>query len=266
MDYINLSFFDLALASSLILINGGISFALGLGLERTLLVNTVRMTVQLMAIGFVLKFIFMQTSPIWTIGLALIMVALAGREILSRQTYQLKGINAYGLGASTLFCVGFICTLFAIFLLVQPEPWYSPRYFLPILGMIIGNTMTGIGLGMETLTTSIKRDLKLVEDRLSMGEPRFVALGDHIKNSMKTGMMPIINAMAASGIISLPGMMTGQIISGVDPIEATKYQLMIMFLIAGGTALGTTGGVVGMVYLLTDDRHRLRLERIKETK
>jgi len=97
MDYINLSFFDLALASSLILINGGISFALGLGLERTLLINTVRMPVQLMAIGFVLKFIFMQTSPVWTIGLALIMVALVGREILSRQTHQLKGINAYGL-------------------------------------------------------------------------------------------------------------------------------------------------------------------------
>lgn len=266
MNYINLSLLDLGLASFLIFINGGLSLALGLGLERTLLINTVRMTVQLMAIGFVLKFIFMQTSPFWTFGLALIMIALAGREILSRQTYHLKGFKAYGLGASTLFFVGFFCTLFAIGLLVQPDPWYSPQYFLPILGMIIGNTMTGIGLGMETFTTSIKREQGAVEGRLSLGQPRFIALGDHVRQAMKTGMMPIINAMAASGIISLPGMMTGQIIAGVDPIEATKYQLMIMFLIAGGTALGTTGGVIGMVYLLTDDRHRLRLERITQKK
>lgn len=263
MDYINLSLIDLGLASLLILINGGISLCLGLGLERTLLINTARMVVQLLAIGFVLKFIFMQTSSLWTFGLAFIMIALAGREILSRQTHQLKGGKAYGLGATILFIVGFTCTLFAMLTLLQPDPWYSPRYFLPILGMIIGNTMTGIGLGMETLTTSIKRDQNLVEDRLALGEPRFFALSEHIKKALKTGMMPIINAMAASGIISLPGMMTGQIISGVDPIEATKYQLMIMFLIAGGTALGTSGGVLGMVYLLTDERHRLRLERIK---
>ena len=262
MDYINLSLIDLGLASLLILINGGISLSLGLGLERTLAVNTTRMVVQLLAIGFVLKFIFMQTSSFWTFGLAFIMIALAGREILSRQTLRLKGAKAYALGSTILFIVGFTCTFFAMLALLQPDPWYSPRYFLPILGMIIGNTMTGIGLGMETLTTSIKSDQTLIEDRLALGEPRFFALGEHIKKAMKTGMMPIINAMAASGIISLPGMMTGQIISGVDPIEATKYQLMIMFLIAGGTALGTTGGVLGMVYLLTDERHRLRLERI----
>ncbi len=88
------------------------------------------------------------------------------------------------------------------------------------------------------------------------------ALKDYMRQALKSGMMPIINAMAASGIVSLPGMMTGQIIAGVDPIDATKYQLMIMFLIAGGTALGTTAGVYGMAYLLTDERHRLRAERL----
>ncbi len=263
MDYISLSFFDLALAALLMLINGGLSIGLGLGLERTLLVNSLRMTVQLMLIGFVLKFIFVQTNPLWTFGLALIMILLAGREILARQSYRLKGHQAYGLGTGTLLMVGFFCTLFAIGLLVQPDPWYSPRYVLPILGMVLGNTMTGIGLGMETLTTSIKSERGVIEGRLSLGEPRFVALKGHIRKAMKNGMMPIINAMAASGVISLPGMMTGQIISGVDPVDATKYQLMIMFLIAGGTALGTTMGVLGMGFLLTDERHRLRLDRLK---
>jgi putative ABC transport system permease protein len=265
MDYISLSTADMVLASSLILVNGGLSIALGLGLERTLFINSVRMLVQLTAIGFVLKFIFAQTTPIWTIGLAMIMIGFAGHEILARQSNRFTGLKAYGLGTGVLLFVGFVCTVFSIGALVQPDPWYAPRYVLPILGMVIGNTMTGIGLGMETLTSSVKREQSVIEARLAMGEPRFTALKGHIRRAMRSGMMPIINAMAASGIISLPGMMTGQIISGVDPLDATKYQLMIMFLIAGGTALGTTGGVLGTALLLTDERHRLRLERLKSS-
>ncbi len=263
MDYVSLSLFDLSMAALLILINGGLSIALGLGLERTLFINTARMLIQLSAIGFVLKFIFAQSGPWWTIGWALIMLAVAGYEILARQSYRLKGMKAYGLGTATLMFVGFVCTGFAIGFLIQPDPWYAPRYVLPILGMMLGNTMTGIALGMETLSVSIKQSQAIIEERLSLGAPRFQALKAHIKQALKAGMMPIINAMAASGIVSLPGMMTGQIIAGVDPIDATKYQLMIMFLIAGGTALGTTAGVLGTAFLLTDDRHRLRAERLK---
>lgn len=263
MDYVSLSLFDIGMAAFLILINGGLSVALGLGLERTLLINTLRMLVQLSAIGFVLKFIFIQTNPIWTFGWALVMLAVAGHEILARQSYRVRGMQAYGLSTVTLMFVGFVCTGFAIGLLIHPDPWYSPRYVLPILGMVLGNTMTGIALGMEALTSAVKNSQSLIEGRLLMGAPRFVALNKHIKQALKTGMMPIINAMAASGIVSLPGMMTGQIIAGVDPIDATKYQLMIMFLIAGGTALGTTMGVLGTAYLVTDERHRLRVDRLR---
>jgi putative ABC transport system permease protein len=74
--------------------------------------------------------------------------------------------------------------------------------------------------------------------------------------------MPIINSMAAIGLVSLPGMMTGQILAGIEPIDAVKYQLLIMFLIAGGTGLGTLTAVIGGARLLTDNRHRLRLDRI----
>ena len=262
MDYVALSLFDLGMAALLILINGGLSVALGLGLERTLAINTLRMVVQLAAIGFVLKFIFSQSGPWWTFGWAFVMLAVAGYEIIARQTYQLKGFLAYGLGTVTLMLVGFVCTGFAIGLLIAPEPWYAPRYVLPILGMMLGNTMTGIALGIETLSVAIKKGQDVIEAQLLLGASRMEALKDYMRQALKSGMMPIINAMAASGIVSLPGMMTGQIIAGVDPIDATKYQLMIMFLIAGGTALGTTAGVYGMAYLLTDERHRLRAERL----
>ena len=75
-------------------------------------------------------------------------------------------------------------------------------------------------------------------------------------------MTPIINAMTATGVISLPGMMTGQILSGVDPGEAVKYQLLIIFLIAGSTGLGVVLSIAGGVWRLTDERHRLRLDRL----
>ena len=264
MSYIQLSYWDLAFASIFLLINGAVSLFFKLGIERTLLLNGVRMVVQLGAIGFVLKFIFAQTSPVWTFGLAMVMILVAGREVTARQSLSFEGFAAYGLGTATLFFVGMVGTLVGVGLLISPDPWYAPRYILPVLGMMLGNTMSGIALSMETLTTTAKREQSAIEAHLAMGANRFEALKSAHRQSLRTGMMPIINAMAASGIVSLPGMMTGQILSGVDPVEATKYQLLIMFLIAGGTAFGVLIASFGGIYLLTDERHRLRLDRLRD--
>lgn len=262
MSYIELSYFDVVIAAFLILINGALSIGFRLGIEKTLAIATLRMCVQLGAIGFVLKFIFAQTSPYWTFGLALIMVSLAGREVLARQTTRFKGVAGYGLNTIPLMFVCMSATIFGVGALIGPEPWYDPRYFLPILGMMLGNTLTGISLGLETLTTTAQREQAAIEGRIALGADRWLALETVMRQALKTGTMPIINAMAASGIVSLPGMMTGQILSGVDPVEATKYQLLIMFLIAGATALGTFLAIMGGVWLLTDERHRLRLDRL----
>lgn len=262
--YIALSYWDLAMAAALILINGLLSVVFRLGLERTLLIAALRMTVQLMAIGFVLKFIFAQTSPLWTVCLGLCMVLFAGREAVARQTRRYKGWWAYGLGMSTLLFVGLLAILFGVGVLIEPDPWYTPRFVLPILGMILGNTLTGISLGLDTLTTAANRERASIEARIALGHPRGVAMGAVTRQALKTGLMPIINAMAATGIVALPGMMTGQILAGVDPVEATKYQLLIMFLIAGGTGLGVLLAVLGGARLLTDERHRLRLDRLEQ--
>ena len=264
MSYVVLSYWDLVGAAALLLINGLLSLSFGLKIERTLLFAAARMCVQLMAIGFVLKFLFAQTSPLWTIGLGLIMTLFAGREVVARQTNPLKGAWSYGLGTTTLLFVGAIATVFGVGVLIGPEPWYEARYVVPILGMMLGNTLTGIGLGLETLTSTAKRERASIEARIALGAPRREALGPVARQALKTGMMPIINAMSATGIVSLPGMMTGQILAGVDPVEATKYQLLIMFLIAGATALGVLIAVILGAWRLTDDRHRLRLDRLVE--
>lgn len=263
ISYLALSYWDLALAATLILLNGALSLAFRLHIERTLLIAALRMTVQLMAIGFVLKFIFAQTSPWWTAALALVMILVAGREARARQQTPFRGVWSYGLGTATLLFVGTLATVFGVGVLIGPEPWYAPRYIVPVLGMILGNTLTGISLGLDTLTTTAQRERNAIETRLALGASRFAALSGVLQQSLRTGVMPIINAMAASGIVALPGMMTGQILSGVDPVEATKYQLMIMFLIAGGTALGVLLAVIGGARMLTDERHRLRLDRLQ---
>lgn len=260
--YVSLTPIDLALASMLILVNAGVSIAFRLGLERTLLLTTLRMVVQLLLIGLVLKWIFQQTSPVWTALLASIMIAVAGYEAISRQERRISGWASYGLGAGTLLMVGTFATLFAVGGIIAPDPWYAPRYVLPILGMVLGNSLTGIALSLDTLTSAAWRDRAAIEGRLALGQPRMVALRDTTRRALKTGITPILNAMAASGVVSLPGMMTGQILAGVDPVEATKYQILIMFLIAGSTALGVVLATFGGVLLLTDERHRLRLDRL----
>ncbi|MFQ5626716.1 MAG: ABC transporter permease, partial [Methyloligellaceae bacterium] len=175
-SYIALTYWDLAMAAALILINGLLSVAFRLGLERTLFIAAIRMTVQLMAVGFVLKFIFAQTSPLWTLGIGLCMVLLAGREAMARQTRRYKGWWAYGLGTTTLLFVGLLAVLFGVGVLIGPDPWYTARFVLPVLGMVLGNTLTGISLGLETLTTSAQRERASIEARIALGGTRFEAL------------------------------------------------------------------------------------------
>jgi putative ABC transport system permease protein len=128
--------------------------------------------------------------------------------------------------------------------------------------MVLGNTMTGISLGLDVLTNGVTRERAAVEAYLALGGTRYKALLPVIRDALRSGFMPTINGMAAIGLVSLPGMMTGQILAGVAPKDAVKYQILIMFLIAGGTGLGTLAAVMGGGRLLTDHRHRLRLDRI----
>ncbi len=262
MSYVRLEYVDIAIAALLVLGNAGLSVLLQLGLARRVLIAAARMVVQLLLVGLVLKVLFALTSPLWTGVAALAMVLFAGREIMARQERRLSGVWAYGLGTSCMLLAAGIVTVFALGVPVQPDPWYNPRYALPLLGMILGNTMTGISLGLHSLTTGLVRERTGVEAQLALGATRFEAVRPVSRAALTAALMPIVNAMAATGLVSLPGMMTGQILAGVEPVEAAKYQILIMFLIAGGTTLGAVTAVMGGVWRLTDERHRLRLDRL----
>ncbi len=220
------------------------------------------MVVQLVLLGLVLKTLFDLVSPFWTACAALAMVLFAGREVMARQQRRLQGAWAYGLGTTAVLFAATLVTGLALVTQVQPEPWYHPRYALPLLGMVLGNTMTGVSLGLDTLATGLARDRAAVEARLALGESRWVATRPTARHALRTALIPIVNTMAATGLVSIPGMMTGQILAGVAPGEAVKYQMLVTFLIAGGTGLGAGFAVLVGVHRLTDARHRLRLDRL----
>ncbi len=259
-QYIALSYWDVLLASIFLVINGCLSLWLDLRLERQLFVSALRMVVQLILIGFILKALFAIASP-WLTGLvALTMGMFAGREIWARQERRLTGLWGHGLGGGAMMFAGLLVTVLALTILVEPEPWWSPRIALPLFGMILGNTMTGVSLGLDTLNTAVHRERSAIEAQLLLGMTRSQATAPFVRRALRSGFMPIINAMAATGVVSLPGMMTGQILSGVEPTEAVKYQLLIMFLIGGATGFGVLLAVLGSIWRLTDERHRLRLD------
>lgn len=262
MNFISLSIWDVAAVSIFVLMNGLLSLWLSLGIERQLLVATVRMVVQLSAVGAILTLLFSVATLPWTLFMALVMVLFAGREISARQKRRLSGWWGYGLGTATMTLAAATVTLVALLGTLQPTPWFDPRYAIPLFGMILGNAMTGISLGLDTLTTTAVRERAAIETRIALGADRFEALRPVMREAMRRGFMPMINSMAAAGVVSLLGMMTGQILAGTPPAEAVRYQLLIMFLIAGATGLGILLAVLGGAWRLTDHRHRLRVDRL----
>jgi putative ABC transport system permease protein len=262
VNFISLTYWDLVLASLLLLVGGFASLYLRLGLERQLGIAALRMVVQLMIIGLILKALFAIVSPLWTALAALFMVLMAGREVMARQERNFSGFWSYGLGTSSLMLAGTLVTVLALTTQVRPDPWFDPRYAIPLLGMILGNTMNGISIGLDRLLTTAARERQAVEARLALGHDRMQAFAPLIRNACRSGLMHIVNSMSAAGVVSLPGMMTGQILAGIDPTEAVKYQILILFLIAGATGIGVLTAVIAAALRLTDNRHRLRLDRL----
>jgi len=259
---IELSAFDLSLAAVLVLLLGLLSGYMKLGIASQLYIAAARTTVQLLLIGLVLKAIFASTSFLFVVLISVVMVSVAGWEILSRQKRKLKGWWGFGISAGSLFVSSFLITILCLFTVIQADPWYHPQYAIPLLGMLLGNTMTGIALGMDRLVQTAWQQRPVIEQRLMLGDTADQAIAEIRRDAMRSGMIPIINSMAAAGLVSLPGMMTGQILAGAAPVEAVKYQILIMFMITAGTGFG----VITVLWLISkrlfDDRERLCFKRL----
>ncbi len=262
MELITLTSWDLSLAALLIVALAALSFQMQLGLSRSIFIAALRTVVQLMLIGLVLKLLFNTTHFGWVVLVAVVMLLAAGREVMVRQQRRFAGVQSFALGTLSLFISTVVVTLLVLTVVISAEPWYSPQYAIPLLGMMFGNTMNGIALGLDRLTQTAWQQREVVEARLMLGQPSQQAISDIRRESIRSGMIPIINAMAVAGIVSLPGMMTGQILAGAAPMEAVNYQILIMFMVTAGTGFGTIFAVTMGARHLFDGRERLRLDRL----
>lgn len=252
--YIELSYLQVGLAALLILVNGAISAVLRLGLGRRLAVAAVRTVVQLLLVGLVLQWVFSLSRWYAVVALMALMASVAGLAAVRRTERRYPGIWLNSL--LSIWVSSWLVTGLALTAIVDVEPWYAPQYAVPLLGMILGNTLNGISLGLDRLGEELSRRRGEVEGLLALGATRWEAARAPVRSAVRTGMIPILNTMMVVGIVSLPGMMTGQLLAGVDPVQAVRYQVVIMFLIASGTALGTVGVVLLSYRRLFNPRHQ----------
>lgn len=257
---IEVSLLDLFGVASLILINAGISLALKLGLGRKLLMASVRTFLQLTLLGYLLLPIFEYGHP-WLVALlALAMTAIAAREATQRSSRRFKGVWAGNFVA--IFVSAALTAILGAAVFIGVEPWWAPQYFIPLLGMILGNSLTGVTLGLDSTLTQLDDQRTHIEWRLAMGATWWEAARPVVRRATSAGMIPILNTMSVVGLVSIPGMMTGQLLGGTSPEQAARYQILILFLIAVATALGCVLAVLWATRRMFDDAHRLRLERL----
>jgi len=260
IEYAPLPYGQVALAVLLILANGAISAVLHLRMGKLLFIASARTVIQLLLVGLVLEWVFRWERWYVVIGLAIIMTLIAGITAAGNNERRYPGIWMNSIIA--LWASAWIATSFALFAILHGIKWYQPQYAIPLLGMVLGNTLNGISLGLNTFTESLATRREQIESLLALGATRWEAAHSAIQHAVRTGMLPTINAMMVVGIVSLPGMMTGQLISGMPPIQAVKYQIVIMFLIASATSLGTVGVVLLTFFRLFTPRHQYQRDAL----
>ncbi len=181
-----------------------------------------RMLVQLMVIGYFLAHIF-EANSAWVV-LAVVTVMVFASSWIALRTTTIKRPLLYKKTLYSVVLGGGITFLLVTQAVLNLNPWFSPRYVIPLAGMIFASSMNSVSLAVERLTAEIERNVDY----------------QHARNTaLRTSLIPITNSLFAVGLVSLPGMMTGQILSGISPLVAARYQIMVMCMIFGSAGISS---------------------------
>ncbi len=211
-----------------------LSYREKLNIAKDVIITFLRMSVQLFLSGFVLLYIFKLDSAAVTTIIFLIMIFFASRIVISRTKVNIKNAGVY-IFLSILISAIFILSIL-LFGIIKLDS-FNPRYVIPLAGMVIGNSMNSMAIGIERFNSQINENRDYIEDMLCMGADRNEALFDMKRAALKSSLLPSLSSASGMGIVFLPGMMTGQILSGINPVESVYYQIVIVMAIAVSVAL-----------------------------
>src|SRR5436853_135209 len=170
MNPILLTPLDISIAASLIILDAALSIWLKLRLHRQIAIAATRMVVQLVAIGYVLRFIFALNNPAATLLLILVMVLVAAREVAARPERRFKGQSNLVIGFVSVGFATFVTAILALTTAIRPQPWFDPHYAIPLAGIILGNVLNSASLALDSFLGSVRRERHAIESRLSLGE------------------------------------------------------------------------------------------------
>lgn len=227
---IELDLGDLALALGMMAMSIGLSAWERLGLEWTIAIATARTLLQLLVVGYILAFVFALNNP-WAV-LAILLMMLTIAAIVTRNRIGKKIPRVLPLVWGSIFISTVLTLGYTTILVIQPPRWYEPQYLIPLAGIVLGNAMNGAAISGERLVSTINASRLEIETHLSLGATPQQAVSQYRKEAIKAGFIPTINLMMVVGIVTLPGIITGQLLSGIDPLAAASYQILVIFMLA----------------------------------
>lgn len=234
---ITLDLIQLGWVLGLMLIAIGLALWQQVGIAWNLIIGTGRTILQLLVAGYFLELVFELQSPWAVLLVVVVMIGVATGVSRNRISTKLSSLWPWIGGSLAISTI--VTLVYVIVLVLQPEPWYSPQYWIPLGGILLGNAMNASAIAGERLVSALSRSQVEIETYLSLGATPAQATMTYRQESIKAGMIPIINSMMVVGLVTLPGVMTGQILSGIRPITAVSYQILIMMVLAFSNLVAT---------------------------
>jgi putative ABC transport system permease protein len=208
-----------------------------LKLEGNLAIATGRSVIQLLVVGYLLEAVFAFRNPFFVLLVVAVMVTIAtivARNQISQKIPRLLPIVGGSILFSTVLTLGYVNLL-----ILRPDPWYEPQNLIPLAGILVGNTMNAATIAGDRFVSAIESSQLEIDTHLSLGATRQQATTQYRRDAIRAGLLPTLNTMLVVGVVTLPGIFTGQVLGGASPLVAAGYQILILFMLAFGSLLTT---------------------------